>query len=370
MLYKVVIEADPLKEHTAEQVRRKLAHLFKTKTEKVERFFQGAPELLKSGLDLSTARKYQQAIARCGASAVILPQRTNEIMPPPKKQHDASTPDEASKSLQEESPVPVKGLEKRMESAAADDYIPAPRRLRINAGLYTLLWGMMIFSVISFGAVSYFYWSTATRLGNAQTQARFEILSSFYDKQGSAYVAVFLLVAVYLIVIVPEIKGRTWGQMQFDLHVLNSRGNETIGVKQFWLRLLGQAITVFSLGFYPRKSENQSDSRTMADILSDTALMTVAHNDKTIGKRFVAVAVIVSSVLMGFQGVESTWLKDIYDQKPEARQLSPAQIKQRQDQEDRRDAALERMFLRRLERDCRKGDVSACEILKDFQNAK
>jgi uncharacterized RDD family membrane protein YckC len=213
-------------------------------------------------------------------------------------------------------------------------------------------------------------WSAAATIRNDPSQVHALVLSDFLDKQGSTYMITFILVVCYLLILVPERKGRTWGQMQFGLHVFNDQGSSDISVKAFWLRLLGQAVAILSLGKLPRQSAASSDAKTMADVLSGTTLMANPQNQRSIGRGFIGLTLIGSLIMMGFQGIEYTWLMRVRYEKPHVRALSPEEIRQIQNQKAAREAALERMALQRLDTACRQGDRSACETLKDLEPVK
>ncbi len=57
---------------SVEQVKGNVAKLFKVEVAKVERLFSGAKVALKKGLDETTAKKYQMALAKAGALCEVV----------------------------------------------------------------------------------------------------------------------------------------------------------------------------------------------------------------------------------------------------------------------------------------------------------
>ena len=59
-----------------DQVKQRVAQLFKTTVDKVEPMFSGKPFTVKKGLDLETARKYQAALKQAGLIARVSDEAT------------------------------------------------------------------------------------------------------------------------------------------------------------------------------------------------------------------------------------------------------------------------------------------------------
>lgn len=71
-LFDVWLEGVPLPGFAAEDVTRELAALFKTEPARIEALF-GVRSAIKRGVDAATARRYQLALAKAGATAEVVP---------------------------------------------------------------------------------------------------------------------------------------------------------------------------------------------------------------------------------------------------------------------------------------------------------
>tara|TARA_R110002049_G_scaffold72978_8_gene189069 strand:+ start:3370 stop:4185 length:816 start_codon:yes stop_codon:yes gene_type:complete len=69
--YTVYFAGQILAGHTAEEVRSNLAKLFKADEATLDKLFSGSTQILKRDCDEATAAKYQQAMARAGAQAIV-----------------------------------------------------------------------------------------------------------------------------------------------------------------------------------------------------------------------------------------------------------------------------------------------------------
>ncbi len=70
-LYNVYFAGEVLDGHSRDSVREKLGKLFNADEATLNKLFSGKPQLLKRECDKGTALKYQQAIERAGAKALI-----------------------------------------------------------------------------------------------------------------------------------------------------------------------------------------------------------------------------------------------------------------------------------------------------------
>lgn len=64
--FRVVLEGGARPGEEPERVRQRLAKLFRCPPQRVDALLRAAPRVIKSGLDYSTARKYQAAVIRAG----------------------------------------------------------------------------------------------------------------------------------------------------------------------------------------------------------------------------------------------------------------------------------------------------------------
>lgn len=69
--YKVIFEGQLVEGRDTDDVKQQLARLFKTDIVQIEQLFNSAPAILKSGLDFSTAAKYEAALRRAGVLCSI-----------------------------------------------------------------------------------------------------------------------------------------------------------------------------------------------------------------------------------------------------------------------------------------------------------
>jgi hypothetical protein len=67
----IVVDGTLVEGAAPEQVKQRVAQLFKTTVDKVEPMFSGKPFAVKKGLDLETARKYQAALKQAGLVAKL-----------------------------------------------------------------------------------------------------------------------------------------------------------------------------------------------------------------------------------------------------------------------------------------------------------
>ncbi|MGD9333148.1 MAG: hypothetical protein PVJ53_17670, partial [Desulfobacterales bacterium] len=67
MQYKIVFHGEFSPEYDIDEVKAKLAKIFKLKPETVEKLFSGRPVTIRKNVDAVTAAKYQKAAADCGA---------------------------------------------------------------------------------------------------------------------------------------------------------------------------------------------------------------------------------------------------------------------------------------------------------------
>lgn len=70
-LFDVCFAGELLEEHELQSVRQKLQKLFNANPDTLDKLFSGKMQVLKRGCDESTALKYQQAMAKAGAKAVV-----------------------------------------------------------------------------------------------------------------------------------------------------------------------------------------------------------------------------------------------------------------------------------------------------------
>lgn len=71
--YRVILTGKSLPGVQAGEMKENLSKIFKTPLDKIECRFTGKPILIKSGIDLSTAKKYKATFERAGAESKILP---------------------------------------------------------------------------------------------------------------------------------------------------------------------------------------------------------------------------------------------------------------------------------------------------------
>jgi hypothetical protein len=71
--YRVVFEGEIVQGQDVEEVKKKLAALCKVSDEKIEKYFQGRPMLIRSDVDYQTAVKYQTAFRSAGAVCIAEP---------------------------------------------------------------------------------------------------------------------------------------------------------------------------------------------------------------------------------------------------------------------------------------------------------
>ncbi|HEX19428.1 MAG TPA: hypothetical protein ENG78_01170, partial [Acidiferrobacteraceae bacterium] len=64
--YKIIFEGRLVEGRDVDDVKQQLARLFKTDAAQIEQLFNSAPAILKSGLDFSTAAKYEAALKKAG----------------------------------------------------------------------------------------------------------------------------------------------------------------------------------------------------------------------------------------------------------------------------------------------------------------
>lgn len=69
--YKVIFEGRLVEGRDADDVKQQLARLFRTDMVQIEQLFNSTPAILKSGLDFSTAAKYEAALRKAGALCCI-----------------------------------------------------------------------------------------------------------------------------------------------------------------------------------------------------------------------------------------------------------------------------------------------------------
>lgn len=67
----VIVDGTIVEGAVPEQVKQRVAQLFKTTIDKVEPMFSGKPFAVKKGLELETARKYQAALKQAGLIAKL-----------------------------------------------------------------------------------------------------------------------------------------------------------------------------------------------------------------------------------------------------------------------------------------------------------
>ncbi|GMQ91177.1 MAG: hypothetical protein BMS9Abin11_0484 [Gammaproteobacteria bacterium] len=64
--YKIIFEGELVEGRNADDVKQQLVRLFKTDIVQIEQLFNSVPAILKSGLDFSTAAKYEAALRKAG----------------------------------------------------------------------------------------------------------------------------------------------------------------------------------------------------------------------------------------------------------------------------------------------------------------
>jgi len=78
--YKVFFNGSIVEGQKAESVKKNLAVLFKTDSEKLEKYFTGESLIIKSDLDYQTAAKIQEAFQKKGAVCIIEPLEQKELV--------------------------------------------------------------------------------------------------------------------------------------------------------------------------------------------------------------------------------------------------------------------------------------------------
>ena len=97
--FNVLFAGQLLDGHEFQAVREKLATLFNADAATLDKLFSGKPQIIKRDCDEATAAKYQAAMARAGAAAILQPAETvRELTAAEKIAALAATPDNAPAS--------------------------------------------------------------------------------------------------------------------------------------------------------------------------------------------------------------------------------------------------------------------------------
>ncbi len=113
--YKIILTGKSLPGVQAGEMKKNLSKIFKIPLDEIERRITGKPLLIKSGLDLSTAKKFKATFERAGAESKILPLSPDSVKSPiaPEKEPDTKA-DKAS--VEYAPPKPTSDITAREES--------------------------------------------------------------------------------------------------------------------------------------------------------------------------------------------------------------------------------------------------------------
>ncbi|MES9965517.1 MAG: hypothetical protein ABW116_18475 [Candidatus Sedimenticola sp. 20ELBAFRAG] len=82
-LYDIYFSGQIIEGNDPDEVKQKIARMFKADTDRVERMFSGKPVRIKSGVDQETAVKYRSAFKNAGALIDIKPVEEEPAAPEP-----------------------------------------------------------------------------------------------------------------------------------------------------------------------------------------------------------------------------------------------------------------------------------------------
>jgi hypothetical protein len=105
--YRVILTGKSLPGVQAGEMKENLSKIFKAPLDEIERRFTGKPILIKSGIDLSTAKKFKATFERAGAESKILPLSPDTGKSPTAPEKEPGTEaDEASVEYAPPKPTP------------------------------------------------------------------------------------------------------------------------------------------------------------------------------------------------------------------------------------------------------------------------
>ncbi|MEP5568295.1 MAG: hypothetical protein ABJN62_10710 [Halioglobus sp.] len=133
-LYNIYYSGELLEGHELDQVRAKLAKLFKASDSTLDKLFSGSPQLVKRECDKATAIQYKKAMENAGAKPLIKALEAVQT-PPPEPASEPAEPQTAAERIAALAAAPDQGAYDAAETTAApSNNSSAANRAEIEGG--------------------------------------------------------------------------------------------------------------------------------------------------------------------------------------------------------------------------------------------
>ncbi len=271
--YKVILVGDIRTGFDRGAVLKNLARLFNKSPDLIEKLLSGEPRVIRRGLDLATAEKYQETLRQAGAISHIEPEeqpslevhepiRRAQLRPQPTPAHELVCPRCGHKPTSDEDVLVIRGdcprcgllVKRDARSLISDDSesipkaeasevygarTPASWKRRILASMHTLTIFLTAYLVFFF----IFVLLVLPPDQIFRTVAR-EFLSAVLAAFPMAIISLTVFAVSFVLPLVTG--GRSWGQQLTDIGVLYA-GETRMGGLQLALALRAGAILMVSL---------------------------------------------------------------------------------------------------------------------------
>lgn len=121
-LYEVVFYGEIVEGAELDQVKAKVAAMFKADAAKLAQLFSGKRVVIKKNIDQATAKKYQSALQNAGAQCEVKSLAEAAVAP---SAESAAAPAAAPPPVQTETPAPSQAAAPAASSTRADSHAPA-----------------------------------------------------------------------------------------------------------------------------------------------------------------------------------------------------------------------------------------------------